>query len=228
MIDLHSHILPGIDDGSKDPDESLAMLKQLKEQGIDTVAATPHFDADRETVERFLERRNKAMSILVSNMTEDLPMILCGAEVGFYPGIDRMQDLSRLCIEGGNLLLLEMPMSSWNEHVVRTLEALVNKGDFAVVLAHMERYMGFQSKSTLKRVYQSGVLIQCNAEFFLDLKTRRKAMSMLKAGEIDFIGSDCHNIDSRAPKIGAAYDAIKKKLGEEFLANFDRNCSSFF
>ncbi len=228
MIDLHSHILPGIDDGSKDVEESLAMLEQLKEQGIDTVAATPHFDADRETVDCFLERRNKAMSILVSNMTDDLPKILCGAEVGFYPSIDRMQVLSRLCIDGGNLLLLEMPMSSWNEHVVRTLEALANRGDIIVVLAHMERYMGFQSKSTLRRVYQSGVLIQCNAEFFLDLPTRRKAMSMLKAGEIDFIGSDCHNVDSRAPKIGAAYETIKKKLGEDFLTSFDRNCRSFF
>ncbi len=227
MIDLHSHILPGIDDGSKDVVESLALLGLLKEQKIDTVVATPHFDANLETVDRFLERRSAAMTRLASDMTDDLPRVLCGSEVGYYPGIDRMQDLSKLCIEGGDLLLLEMPMSSWNEHVVRTLEVLSDRGDITVVLAHMERYMGFQSKATLKRVYQSGVLIQCNADFFLDMPTRHKAMSMLKVGEIDFIGSDCHNIKFRAPRIGAAYDAIERKLGKTFKEEFDRNVRSF-
>ena len=57
MIDWHSHILPGMDDGSKDPEESIAMLDMLEQQGIDTVIATPHFYANEETTEEFLGRR---------------------------------------------------------------------------------------------------------------------------------------------------------------------------
>ncbi len=224
MIDIHSHILPNIDDGSRSVDQSLEMLKLLKDQKIDTVAATPHFDADRETASAFIERRNIALSSLKEKMSYELPKIVCGAEVGFYNGISRMKELDELCIDGSDLLLLEMPMKKWSEYDIKDLEALTRRGDITVVLAHIERYLRLQSKEAMRRVYECGALFQCNADFFLDLFTRYKAMSMLKSGEIQFIGSDCHNTSSRSPRIGDAYAKIEKKLGKVFLERFDVEC----
>ena len=119
MIDFHSHILPGIDDGSKDVAESLAMLSALKEQGVDTVVATPHFYANHHSVEEFLRRRQKAMDRLSAELSEGAPTIVLGAEVRYYEGISHLQNLESLCIGDSKLLLLEMPFYKWTEYTVR-------------------------------------------------------------------------------------------------------------
>ena len=217
MIDWHSHILPGIDDGSRDTSESLALLRILSDQGIETVVATPHFYADRESVTSFLERREKAFSEISAQLKSDMPRVVLGAEVLYYEGISRLQDLNRLCIEGTNLLLLEMPMAKWTEYTVRELVKILNLKGIKLVLAHAERYIRFQSAETLDRLYENGILIQVNASFFNDVWTRRTAISMLVNRGIHFVGSDCHNLTSRPPRIGKAFDYISKKLDKQFL-----------
>ena len=82
MIDIHSHILPGIDDGSQSVEESHALLALLREQGVETVVATPHFYADRNDPENFLRRRKEALARLDHGETE-MPRILLGAEVAY-------------------------------------------------------------------------------------------------------------------------------------------------
>ena len=118
MIDWHSHILPGVDDGSRDPDESLELLKMLKAQEIGTVIATPHIHANIESPDQFCERRKAAYEELSGAIPEGMPKIRLGAEVRYYPGIEKMSDLKKLRIEGTKLLLLEMPMSKWTEYTV--------------------------------------------------------------------------------------------------------------
>ncbi len=218
MIDLHSHILPGVDDGSKNVSESIAMLEMLSEQGIKTVAATPHFYADHESVDDFLKRRDEAFERLRAELKNDEVCILRGAEVRYYPGIGRMQDICKLCIENSKLLLLEMPMSKWTEYTVKELVEMSSHAKITLVIAHMERYMDFQSERTLERLYESGIFMQFNASFFLGFSTKRKAISMLESGEIHLLGSDCHNISSRPPRIGKAYEMIRKKLGDAFAS----------
>ena len=73
----------------------------------------------------------------------------------------------------------------------------------------------------MERLIQSGILIQANASYFADIRTKRKALSLLKNGNIHFLGSDCHNITSRPPKIGKAYEIIKNKFGEDFLCQMN-------
>jgi len=104
MIDLHSHILPNLDDGSKDADESIALLNLLANQGIETVVATPHFYANDESVENFLKRRTESYEILSQRLYDGLPKIFLGAEVRYYQGISRMPDINKLCIDGTNHL----------------------------------------------------------------------------------------------------------------------------
>ncbi len=221
MLDFHSHILPCIDDGSKSVEESLALLKMLLEQGVDAVVATPHFYANSESVLDFLERRDGSMSSLRAVLPSDAPTVLCGAEVYYYPGISRMPDIERLCIDKSRLLLIEMPMSEWDENVKNELCELASCGKFTVVIAHVERYIELQSEETIHSLLESGIRLQCNAGFFFKLSTKRRALAMLEAGLVHFIGSDCHSIKARPPQIDRAYRVIAKKFGEDFLAELD-------
>lgn len=217
VIDWHSHILPGIDDGSSDVDESIELLKALAEQGVDMVIATPHFSADKESVFEFIQRRKTAYDKLAKNAYGGMSEILLGAEVEYYSGISRLEGLENLCVENTDVLLLEMPFSSWKEATVNELIGIAATKNITLVLAHIERMIKFQSRTTINRLLQSGVLMQVNASFFAEFRTRRKALSLLKSGNIQLLGSDCHNISSRPPNLGKAFEIIKKSLGEEFL-----------
>ncbi len=217
MIDWHSHILPETDDGSHNTAESVSLVNMQKQQGIETVIATPHFYANDETVDSFLDRRKNAYERLKAEFPEGSPEIVLGAEVRYYQGISRMDGLKSLRTEGSNLLLLEMPMTNWTEYMVRELIEMSTRSSTKTVLAHVERYLALQGQSTWNRILESGILMQSNASFFTSLATKRKALALLKEGRIHFIGSDCHNLTSRPPQIGKAYEIIRNKLGEEFI-----------
>lgn len=216
-IDWHSHILPDIDDGSKNVDESLKLLASLAEQGVDTVVATPHFIANKESVADFIKRRKNSYDSLINGAYKGMPNIVLGAEVEYYSGISRLENLKDLCIENTNILLLEMPISPWKEITINELVGIATTKNITLVLAHIERMIKLQSRAILERLMQNGILMQVNASFFAELRTRRKAVSLLKNGGVQLLGSDCHNISSRPPKIGKAFEVIRKSLGEEFL-----------
>ncbi len=217
MIDWHSHILPEMDDGSKNTEESLKLLRMQSEQGVDVVIATPHYYAEEEKLCDFLSRREQSFRSLQKNLLSEHPKILLGAEVRYYPGISLMEDIKQLCIEGTSLLLLEMPFSEWTEYTVREVLKLSHFSGVTVILAHMERYLSFQNKEVWRRFKDSGILMQVNASFFLQFSTKRKALGFLKNAEVHFLGSDCHNITSRPPHIGSALDLIRKKFGDQFV-----------
>ena len=216
MIDFHSHILPGIDDGSQCVADSLEMLHRLREQGVDTVALTPHFYANRNAVEQFLVRRNRAIQQLCEALDDDAPRLLRGAEVLYYRGISHLEQLTQLCLEGTNLLLLEMPFSHWSEYEVREVCEMAAGGEVTVLLAHMERYLAFQSNKTWDRLLKYGVLMQSNAEFFLTPVLRRRALQLLRQDRIHVLGTDTHNLTTRAPHMDAAMSYIGKHLGIDF------------
>lgn len=218
MIDWHSHILPAVDDGSRDLEESMQMLGAMKCQGVDTVVATPHFLANEESIDEFLQRRDAAFVQLSTAASELGIEILRGAEVKYYPGISRMDHLDKLTIEGTKLLLLEMPMAKWTDFTVRELIELANMRRVKIIMAHIERYIGLQDKGVIGQLCENGILMQVNASFFDRLGSRRKAIKLLDSGYIHFIGSDCHNMTSRPPNIDSAYELIERKLGEDFTS----------
>ena len=223
MIDFHSHILPEIDDGAQSVDESIAMLKMLKEQGVNTVALTSHYIATDESPEEFLNKRQEAFETLkaeIAQKKEQLPDLMLGAEMYYYPGILKMDNLSELTLSDTNVLLLEMPMAPWSEFNIRELIEFANFSDIQIVMAHIERYIKFQKKGTVERLLESGILMQSNASFFFSRKTKRKALKMFDKGQIHFIGSDCHNLEYRPPRISDAIDVIKDKFSTDAVDQF--------
>lgn len=218
MIDFHTHILPNIDDGSKDSKESLELLKILEEQNVKLVCLTSHFYAD-ETIDSFIKRRNDAFT----QLNYDGPLELkLGCEVHYYRGISTSEDIEKLCLENTNLLLVELPFEApINDNVINEIISLQNRG-LKVVLAHFERYA--ISKNYLLKLKNSGVLLQSNCEFIIGSFFDSNGIKLLKEGIIDFIGSDSHNLDLRKPDYLSAINKIKDKLGEDFLNKFMDNC----
>lgn len=217
MIDWHSHVLPQMDDGSKSIEETLKLLGMLSEQGVNTVIATPHFYANDESVESFLKRRSECYESLSSALTEKTPKILLGAEVSYYSGISHLEELSKLCIEGTRLLLLEMPFEKWTDHTVREIIELASRGDVTVVLAHIERYIDMQGEKVFEELRGYGVIMQVNSSFFNRSATKRKALKLLANGGIQVIGSDTHNVAMRPPTLDSAYGIIEKKFGKDLI-----------
>ena len=221
MIDFHSHILPGIDDGSKNVKMSLQMLSAMRDQGIDTVLATSHFYATQRSPRRFLERREQAWDLLAPELPGDSPDIILGAEVLYFPGISHMAELPQLCVEGTNILLLEMPFTTWSERMIREVDALARSGICRILMAHIERYYFKQPLSVWDDFLDRGILMQSNAEFFLTFRTRHKALKLLKEGRIHLLGTDCHNMSTRAPRMAEARELIRKRLGNDTLEEID-------
>lgn len=220
IVDFHSHILPGIDDGSKSVEESLALLRMEAEQGITRVVATPHFYPQHDTPERFLRRRNEAEAILRQAMKAEpgLPEIFVGAEIYYFKGISNSDVMSELTIDGRRYILIEMPMPPWTEAMYRDLEGLYIKQGLIPIVAHLDRYIGrFRTFGIPARLAELPVLIQANAEFFLKKSTASMALRMLKKNQIHLLGSDCHNLTSRSPDLGDAMKLIEKRLGDAAL-----------
>ena len=221
MIDFHSHILPGIDDGSENVETSLQMIAALKEQGVDTICATSHFYATERTPQRFLFRREEAFEALKDSLPADSPKILLGAEVLYFPGIAHMEELPELCLEGTNLLLLEMPFERWTEYMIREVMDIAHCGRFTILMAHIERYYFQQPISVWDSFLDNNILMQSNAEFFLPFLSRIRALKLLKQGRIHLLGSDCHNMIDRAPRLQDARTIIKNRTSDDYLDYID-------
>ena len=220
IIDFHSHILPGIDDGSASAAESLAMLREMADQGIRYVMATPHFYARHDSPEEFLRQRAEAEAALRQAMAEHpgLPEVGVGAEVYFYPGISDSEILQRLTLAGTRYILVEMPHAPWSEAMYRELEGIYRKQGLIPLMAHVDRYISpFRTYGIPERLTELPVLVQANASFFNDRMTRGMAMKLLREEKIHVLGSDAHNLDSRSPRLGEAVDRIRKKLGQEAM-----------
>jgi protein-tyrosine phosphatase len=231
MIDFHSHILPGIDDGSRNTQMSMEMLEKSASYGIDTMVATPHFYIRHNVPDRFLKNRSAAYDKVMEacekhkgiNPDVVLPDIKLGAEVYYFQGISKYEELRRLTINNTDYLLLEMPFDRWNTKVLSDVEAIIDDLKLKPIIAHIERYVDAnKGTSYIRDLLTLEVIIQSNGEFFNGFFSRRRAVEYLNKGIIQLLGSDCHNMDRRAPNLDKTYEIIKKKCGEEVLEKMDK------
>lgn len=220
LTDFHSHILPEMDDGSPDVETSLEMLARERAQGIGRVVLTPHFYPRYEDPKRFLARRDRAEEQLRRAMEgrTDLPALLVGAEVYYFRGISESECLPELAIRNTGAVLIEMPHAPWTDAMLRELADIRHKRGLIPIVAHIDRYIGpLRTHGIPGALERLPVLVQANASFFRERRTAGMAMRMLKADQIQLLGSDCHNLTDRAPNLGPALAVIEKKLGAESL-----------
>lgn len=231
VTDFHSHILPGIDDGSASLEESIALLRMEAEQGVEHVVATPHFYPNYQSPEDFLEKRVRAEELLRQEMEkhEGLPRLSVGAEVYFFRGMSQSDCLKLLTIAQKSFILLEMPEYAWSDSMYREIADIYSQQGITPIIAHVDRYLGFlRGKQIPQRLETLPVLVQANANFFLHRATAAKACRMLQRGQIHLLGSDCHNLTSRTPNLKDAVDCIEKRMGNDALAWICRHEASVF
>lgn len=213
MIDFHSHILPNVDDGPNRLADSLTMLRRSFQQGVDLVVSTSHFYANEEYPQAFLDRRNRAFRALRNAMlmsAEVYPQIILGAEVLYFPGISDAEGIGSLMIGSSKSILIEPPMVTWTDPMLDEIAQLGKNLDCTPVIAHVDRFMRMLGDDTLMdRVRQRDMWVQVNADYFLNPKTVKAAIRNLKNGSIQLIGSDCHNLHSRTPNLGLAWEQAK-------------------
>ena len=228
MIDFHTHVLPGMDDGAADAGEALEMLRLSYEQGVDTVFATSHFYADEEDPASFLRRRQEAYTRLkeayaaVKAEFGPLPVILPGAEVLFFPGMADCEELKPLALGDTGLLLIEPPVAPFTSAMLDEIEAVERNLGLVPVIAHLDRYCRLLNDYTLfDMLAERRVLIQVNGSFFLHRDTESFACEMLKRGMFQLIGSDCHNLTTRPPLMGKVSSIIRQKNMAKELAKLN-------
>lgn len=214
IIDCHTHILPGVDDGSRSVEQSLEMLREEARLGVDTILLTPHFYPEECSPAAFLARRRQAWKRLEECLEPGMPALILGAEVYYFEGIGSAREMADLRVQGTTLFLLEMPMCRWTERMISDVLELNRRPDFQVVLAHIERYLDDQPSKTIGLLLEAGVLLQSNVSFFARWSTRRKAASMLAKGQIHMLGSDCHSMNTRRPN----WDQLPAKVKSQYTS----------
>lgn len=219
MIDGHTHILPGMDDGAPDVQTSLTLLQMQAAQGVDTVALTPHFYREQETPAAFLARRRAAMDALLAHLDTlppqeraVLPRLVLGAEVYWVPGLAQWQELRELCYAGTDLLLIEPPFTPWNGRLFDELYNLMGRSGLTPVIAHLDRYLD-QKTERLDRLLEMELPIQVSAETLCSPLRRGKALRLLEQAAEAMVISDCHGIRRRKPNLGDAAEALRRKWG---------------
>jgi protein-tyrosine phosphatase len=216
MIDYHSHILPSIDDGSKDIEMSVQMINLLNKQGIDRIIATPHFYAHREkSVDDFLDKRSKAYEKLSDKNI--VPEIFLGAEVSLERDVSSLHNIEKLAIEGTNLILIELPYSGFGRWIPDEIYNLTCEYNLVPIIAHIHRYTELYSKDEINTILSMDAVFQINNEAFSMISGRRFVKSLLKDGRLVVFGSDCHNLGERKPN----FDLLKRKCSEDAILNSD-------
>ena len=207
MIDIHNHILYGVDDGSKDLDMSLAMLKEEMEQGVSTIYLTPHQNQQTLTGPLLKERYQ---SFLEELKEKGIDMdIRLGAEIYYYPGLK--QDLlsgKALTMDESKYVLVEFSTRT-ETNVSEIVYELVVAG-FTPIIAHIERY-SYLKKEDYFDIKEAGGLIQINSSSFSHFSSRGLIKYLLKNDLVDYVATDAHDNSRRKVDFSFVHSYIKKK-----------------
>lgn len=221
MFDIHSHIINNIDDGSKSLEESIKILKNLKEKGVNNIILTPHYMLD-SNLETSLEKRNKYFNILTEKINEekiDINVYL-GAEIYINPKIKENIEIEKINMNNTKYLLIEFPLNGEYNNAHGILSGLIEKG-YKIILAHPERYTNVQKDITILDEYKNmGVLFQCNIGSLFKMygKSAKKTIKkLLKERYIDFLGTDIHNNHFDYSYFNKLDRKIIKLTDEEYL-----------
>ena len=226
MIDFHSHVLPGLDDGSKDIAMSLKMLNMSYKQGVSLLLATPHFYVEELDVPTALFGRSASSRDLknaVHRNHVDSPDLLLGFEVHVHPDLRKLRDVEKLCIEGTRVMLLEMPYSGWNDKIFSVLRWLEEEKGIIPLMAHIERYIDRVPAPLFEKLMDLDYFYQVNAASFINRKTALVLDEMLVQKQIHVLGSDAHNMLTRCSLMDKAYRHIETTLGRTYIDLLDSN-----
>lgn len=220
-IDIHTHILPGVDDGSGSMEETIKMLQIAFDQDIRTIIATPHYIAGSKNAS--VEQLNMVRS-QVQEEAEKLDKefkILLGNELYYSEAImDDLKSQKALTLADSRYILVEFSVRDTYERIYKGMKELIYAG-YAPVLAHVERYHCLYKKPELiSELIRLGCYIQMNSDsltggiFNSEANVNRK---LLNNGLVHLVGSDCHRSEIRKPKMKDTVKILQKKCDENLI-----------
>ncbi len=212
MVDLHAHALPNIDDGAKNADMSLEMLKEAKRQGVNMLVATPHCMPENEAkVEEFVTKRRGSFESIRHLISDEslFPRLYLGAEVFLGTDISEYGNLRELCIEGTDYIMLEMDDNVPLNKITEWVYNVKIKG-LKPIIAHVDRYS--RCFDYIEELSPLGIVFQINAARFLTMSDRRKLKNIFSLYNKFCISSDMHNLTTRPCTMQKAREMADKKF----------------
>ncbi len=230
LVDTHSHILPGIDDGSPNIMISKKMLEAEKSLGIGKIILTPHFYLHEQGIDAFIEKREGAIEQFAP-VAEKLGIeVKYGAEVLYTKSLADLE-LDKLCIDDTNYLLIELPYQKLSGNFINEFRSFVGSiyPDIHLILAHAERYLNFTDEDSIYEIMNCDMLVQLNSGDFKTFYKHSKFLyELLYHDMAHLLGTDCHNIKSRPPNMDIAQKAISKKISPDCFRHLMRNAEKVF
>lgn len=217
MIDFHSHILPNIDDGARNIEQTSQILKEAQQAGFSKIISTSHY------IEEYYESdENKRKQLLqeAKQQIDDIDIYL-GNEIFVTDNmIQLIKDKKASTINNSQYILFELPMNSKPINTKQIVYKLV-ENDYIPIIAHPERYTYIQSEPEyVKELFDMGTLFQANYGSIIGMygtKAKKTVKKLLKENLIQFLGSDVHYENQIYPKIPKAIKKLKKILSERQL-----------
>lgn len=219
MIDVHSHILPGIDDGARSIEETCEMLRESYIAGFRTVISTSHYLEGKYISNK--QQKEKYIQLLQNILIkEKIDIKVCnGTEV--YSNINTLSLIKEgtvATLNNSRYVLIELPMNQNNIYFKQIIYDLVSMG-YIPIIAHPERYIYVQNNPNIVSDWiELGSLLQANYGSFIGMygkNAQKTVIKLLKHNTIHFLGSDCHRAESIYLKINLIRKKIEKEVGRE-------------
>lgn len=208
-VDLHCHILPGLDDGARDIDDALAMARQAEADGLEAVCATPHIRHDHDVRIGELPERVIALRTAIAEAGVGV-QILPGGEVA-ATALGGLDDRELAAVSLGaarRWILLEPAPGPLDDGLERAVDDLGRRG-FRALVAHPERHLADDLIPRLQRVVAAGALVQATAASLTDPASAEGMATLAAAGVIHVLGSDAHSAAFGRPvALGAALGVL--------------------
>lgn len=228
--DMHTHILPELDDGSKSVEMSLQIIEKLRNQNVNNICLTPHYYSNEESIDDFVAKRKESVNKLIEHIPADVNICI-GAEVYVTSYLFNNEDLSDLCYGDSDYILCEFGYDShFQEHTMGHFNRLMNNYGLKPVLTHIERYPNLMKNERLIcDLLDEGILIQTNIEAFNSFAVRHKLIKFLRKGYIQVLGTDSHSLTRGTPEqYQNVIELIKNKCGEECVHYLMDNSKKIF
>lgn len=219
-IDMHSHILPGMDDGSRSMSQTLRMLEIAVSEGISTMIATPHNMPGKGCPPVSVVRR-KVDELRKTAEQEGIPLeIVAGTEYYYREEVlDILEDGDVVTLGESDCVLVEFEPMAERNYIRNALRNILGLG-YRPVIAHVERYAKLmEDAAVLSDMRKNGILVQVNAMSVTGdngRQAKKDVRGLLKKGLVDFVATDAHSDGRRAPFIEKCADTLYKKYGVEY------------
>jgi protein-tyrosine phosphatase len=208
LIDLHCHILPGIDDGAAELSDSVGMARQAVADGIEAICATPHIRHDHDVRIEEIDSRVRALQAELARREVRIELI-AGGEVAetALEGLDAEQ-LRRVTLGEGTWVLLEPTFGPLSDSLRRRVRHLGERG-YRALIAHPERHLSADLAERLRELVEEGALVQVTAEYLLREEVAEGILALAERGLVHVLGSDAHSSRFGRPvQIAAAVEAL--------------------